>query len=71
MPCNEKGLGDVVAEALTLVGITEARVYKWIGDCECQERRAKLNQLGNWAARVVSGRVESALEYINAILHDD
>lgn len=70
MPCNENGLGDVVSKALALVGVTEERVVQWIGDCKCKERRAKLNQLGNWAARVVTGRISNAREYINAILQD-
>ena len=50
------GLGDRVSAALALVGITEERVTKWIGrKCGCGERRRKLNQLGEWASKILSG----------------
>lgn len=70
MLCRERGLGDTVSRALELVGITEDRIERWIGDCGCKERREKLNQLGNWATRVASGRIEEARRYLDAIVHN-
>ena len=46
-------LGDVVHEALSLVGMTPERVQGYFGDCCCEERRQKLNALDRWARRVV------------------
>lgn len=71
MLCDERGLGDAIAKALALVGVTEERVNEWIGDCKCQERRQKLNQLGVWAYRVLSGRTSNAQGYFDAIAHDE
>lgn len=54
------GLGDNIKKALTAVGITEERVSNWLGaPCNCAERVEKLNQLGNWASRVLSGAVNA------------
>lgn len=54
------GLGDNIKKALTVVGITEERVSSWLGaPCNCAERVEKLNQLGNWASRVLSGAVNA------------
>lgn len=41
-------IGDTLAAALTLVGITEARVSAWLGgkDCGCAGRRRWLNRAG-------------------------
>jgi hypothetical protein len=65
------GLGDAVHEALAVVGVTPERVEKLLGhDCGCEERRAKLNQLGWWAARVIRGRVERAKEYLEELFDD-
>lgn len=52
------GLGDVVERALTVAGITEERVSRWLGqECGgCKRRRDKLNQLGYWALAVLRGR---------------
>ena len=51
-----KGLGDHVEAALTKLGITSDRVEKWIGrKCGCRERKEKLNRLGAWAKKVLSG----------------
>lgn len=69
MDCRERGLGDHVANALNLVGITSERVTKWLGrPCGCVERRERLNQLGRWATRVLSGKVERAEEHLEGIL---
>lgn len=54
------GLGDNIKKALTAVGITEERVSNWLGaPCNCAERVEKLNQLGNWASKVLSGAVNA------------
>lgn len=46
--CEIPGLGDRVSRALSLVGITEARVSKLLGrPCGCGKRREALNRLGS------------------------
>jgi len=66
------GLGDNVAKALKLVGITEKRVTKMLGrPCGCKERREKLNRLGAWARRIVTGKTENAKQHLDTILEDD
>jgi len=66
------GLGDNVAKALKLVGITEERVTKLLRrPCGCGERRQKLNRLGAWAKRVIVGKTEQAKEHLETILGDD
>ncbi len=68
---EEVGLGDAVAKAIGLVGITEERVSSLLGKpCGCSGRREKLNQLGRWAARVVRGKVEGAIGYFEEIVKD-
>lgn len=53
---TKRGLGDVVEKALSVVGITQERVEQWLGTkCGCKERREKLNRLGSWASKVLSG----------------
>lgn len=48
-------LGDAVARALALVGVTADRVTAWLGrPCGCKERRERLNQLTTWANRTLS-----------------
>lgn len=45
-------LGDQISSALATVGVTEERVTSWLGrPCGCDERRAKLNRLSQWAQR--------------------
>lgn len=67
--------------ALEAIGITDARVQRWLGrDCSgCKRRKEKLNQLHSWAKRVVSGRIASeanerrlakAREYLNELLEE-
>jgi len=42
------GLGDWVARGLEAVGITKARVSRWLGrDCGCGRRQAALNLAGD------------------------
>lgn len=63
-------IGTAVHDALAAVGVTEERVERWLGRCCCAERRRKLDQLGNWAARVLRGRVQSAGDYLRSLLED-
>ena len=66
-----KGLGDVLESALTKIGVTSERVENWLGTpCNCEERKQKLNQLGNWARRVISGRTKDADKYLNNIMEE-
>ena len=65
------GLGDVVAKAAALVGVTEERLSALLGrPCGCSERREKWNQLGGWAARIVRGKVEGAVGFFEEIVGD-
>lgn len=55
-------LGDFVHEALKKVGVTEDRVkavttWLHIPGCKCKERRKKLNDMHNWAVKVLTGKV--------------
>ncbi len=64
-------IGDTLASALSLVGLTAERVEHWLGrPCGCEERKAKLNALGHWATRVLQGRREKAGEYLQRIMGD-
>jgi hypothetical protein len=64
-------LGDAVADALALIGADEAAVERWLGrPCACHERRAKLNMLGSWARRVLSGKLERAQEFLDQLMFD-
>ncbi len=66
---HKHGLGDAVAAALKLVGITPDVVASWVGGpCGCEERRQKLNAVGAWAARVLSGKTAAAAEYLARIM---
>lgn len=68
-PCNKKGLGDRIEQALQLVGITSERVEKWLQrPCGCNERKQRLNQLGSWAFRIIQGNLNKAEEYLNSII---
>lgn len=44
------GLGDVVENVLTSVGITQERFKEWFGlkECNCTKRKAWLNSLFSW-----------------------
>lgn len=63
-------IGTAIHNALESVGITEQRVERWLGECCCAERRRKLDALGLWAARSVKTGVESARNYLIALLED-
>lgn len=47
---NVVGLGDVVENVLTSVGITQERFKEWFGlkECNCTKRKAWLNSLFSW-----------------------
>lgn len=61
-------LGDLVERALSSVGLTKDRVEAWLGrECHCRERQERLNQLGNWARRVLSGKAEGAAEHLDRL----
>ena len=64
-------LGDLVERALSLVGVTQERVERWVGGpCGCEERKQKLNQLGYWVARVLSGKRDRAEQYLEQIMEE-
>lgn len=65
-------LGDAVESALKMVGITEERVSNWLGrPCGCTERKEKLNSLGMWAQRVLSGKTDDAVKHLDTLIDDD
>lgn len=62
-------LGDNIASALDRIGLPSRRVEAWLGrPCHCKDRQERLNQLGQWAERVIKGRVEKAREFLAAIM---
>lgn len=46
--CNNQwnGLGDMIARAISVIGITQPRMEAWFGPCGCEERQERLNQVG-------------------------
>lgn len=48
-------LGDAVEKMLSSVGVTEARVKRWLGGCNCGARKRRLNQLHDAVMRFASG----------------
>lgn len=63
------GLGDIIAKAAAIVGVTEERLSAFLGKpCGCGPRREKFNQLGSWAYRVAKGKVDGALEFLDRII---
>ena len=63
-------LGDSIQRALETVGITQQRVERWLGDCCCEERKEKLNQLDMTARRVIKGKIEVGKTYLERLLGD-
>lgn len=62
-------LGDRVAGALDMAGVTHEAVARWLGaECGCKERQDKLNALGAWAERVARGKVERAGEFLRRMM---
>lgn len=71
MRIGTPGLGDAVENALSSVGITKDRVSKWLGrPCQCKERLEKLNRLGAWVSRVLSGKTDKAEEYLDQVMDE-
>ena len=65
-------LGDLIHDALELVGIDSDRVSRWLGTpCNCSERIEKLNALSRWATRVIKGKTQTASKYLWNLLDDD
>lgn len=65
------GLGDTVEMVLTKMGITKERVERWIGaPCGCKDRQDRLNRLGYWVRRVLTGKTEKAAEYLDSIMQE-
>ena len=62
-------LGDKIQEALAYVGVTPDLANKWLGDCCCEERKAKLNSLDLWARRVIHDSIESSVRYLKELIH--
>jgi hypothetical protein len=63
------GLGDIVHIALASVGITPERVSDWLGSpCNCEERRQRMNQIGSWAVRALTGAATSAKDKLLSLL---
>jgi hypothetical protein len=70
-PNRNAGLGDAVESALTKIGVTKERVERWLGrPCGCAERKAKLNALGAFARRVLSGKIEKSQEYLESLTEE-
>lgn len=62
-------IGDQIEKALNAVGITPERVETFLGKpCRCRERKKKLNQVGNWAYRILSGETHNAKEELDKIV---
>lgn len=51
-------LGDTIESALSRAGITSERVRDWLGDCGCEQRKARLNALGAWAGQYLIEKAE-------------
>lgn len=63
-------IGTTIENALTMVGVTSERVERWLGKpCKCKERKEKLDALGHWAQRVLSGKVDQAKDYLERIIN--
>lgn len=62
-------LGDMMSQALSRVGLTPARVERWLGvPCGCKERQQKLNMLDTWSRRVLAGKVSRAVEFLDGLM---
>lgn len=61
-------LGDRVSFALNALGVTPVRLLVFLSGCCCKERRERLNALDAWARRVLSGKVDGALRYLNNLI---
>lgn len=52
-PEDNEGLGDIVEETLTSLGITEQRFKNFFGlkECNCSKRKKWLNGMFSWHSR--------------------
>ncbi len=65
-------LGDAVESALAVVGISKEQVEWWVGGpCGCKQRQEKLNAIGRWAARVLSGKTDGMLRHLKSLVGED
>lgn len=65
-------IGDAIERALATVGITPERVETYLGrPCRCRERKRKLNEVGNWAYRILSGNTDKAKEEFDKIVGEE
>ena len=65
-------LGDILETALKKVGITQEKVERFLGKpCKCPERRQKLNMLGAWAKRVLTGKTDDAEKHLLNIMNEE
>jgi hypothetical protein len=54
-------LGDKVESALNMLGIDKELAERWLGpECGCEERKIKLNLIGQWASRTLAGTLKDA-----------
>jgi hypothetical protein len=66
------GLGDAIEKALSAIGLTKEQVERWLGrPCGCSERQEKLNALGYWAKRVLSGKSAGMERHLDSIMECD
>lgn len=72
VPRRSIQIGDLVEKALSKVGITSERVEKALGrPCGCKKRKEMLNQLGNWAQRILLGTSPQPEEELDKIIEVD
>lgn len=65
-------LGDKIESALQSVGVDKALAEKWLGpECGCDYRKERLNLLGQWAAKTLSGSFKKAKEYLLLVLEEE
>ena len=65
-------LGDRLAHALALVGVTKQRVSKAVGgDCGCQQRQTGLNRLGGVVAKSIETVLDNAVSAFIGSKEDD
>lgn len=65
-------VGTVIERALSSIGITSEKVEKFLGrPCGCKRRRDKLNQLSNWAFRVIRGSEPAPRESLDKMIEGE
>ena len=61
--------GDLVAKALSSVGITEERVQLALGkNCGCKRRRQQLNQLDTWARQQLTKGIQMPIKVLATMI---